>query len=57
MGKEPILAFLSLKFAIFSFRGYNLCQIFIWGYAEGVQHDLGVRKYQKVENPCNKTQR
>ena len=23
----------------------------IWGYAEGYYLDLGVRKYQKVENP------
>ena len=23
-----------------------------WGYAEGYNFDLGVREYQKVENPC-----
>ncbi len=26
--------------------------ILIWGYAEGYNFDFGVRKYQKVENPC-----
>jgi hypothetical protein len=26
--------------------------ILIWGYAERYNFDLGVRKYQKVENPC-----
>jgi hypothetical protein len=26
--------------------------ILIWGYAEGYNPDLGVREYQKVENPC-----
>jgi hypothetical protein len=26
--------------------------ILIWGYAERNNFDLGVRKYQKVENPC-----
>ncbi len=25
--------------------------ILIWGYAEGYNPDLGVREYQKVENP------
>jgi hypothetical protein len=25
--------------------------ILIWGYAERYNFDLGVRKYQKVENP------
>ncbi len=25
--------------------------IIIWGYAEGYSFDLGVRGYQKVENP------
>ncbi len=24
----------------------------IWGYAEGYNFDVGVREYQKVENPC-----
>ncbi len=28
-------------------------RIFIWGYAEGYNFDLGVREYQKVENPCS----
>jgi hypothetical protein len=28
--------------------------ILIWGYAEGYNFDLGVRGYQKVENPCYK---
>ena len=28
--------------------------ILIWGYAEGYSPDLGVREYQKVENPCYK---
>ena len=28
--------------------------ILIWGYAERYNFDLGVRKYQKVENPCPK---
>ncbi len=28
--------------------------IIIWGYAERYNFDLGVRKYQKVENPCFK---
>jgi hypothetical protein len=27
--------------------------ILIWGYAEGYNYDLGVREYQKVENPCS----
>jgi hypothetical protein len=27
--------------------------ILIWGYAEGYNFDLGVRGYQKVENPCS----
>jgi hypothetical protein len=27
----------------------------MWGYAEGYNFDLGVREYQKVENPCYKT--
>ena len=26
--------------------------ILIWGYAEGYNFDLGVHKYQKVEDPC-----
>ncbi len=26
--------------------------ILIWGYAKGFNFDLGVRGYQKVENPC-----
>ncbi len=26
--------------------------ILIWGYTEGYNFDLGVREYQKVENPC-----
>ena len=25
--------------------------ILIWGYAEGYNFNLGVRRYQKVENP------
>jgi hypothetical protein len=25
--------------------------VLIWGYAEGYNPDLGVREYQKVENP------
>jgi hypothetical protein len=35
-------------------------EFFIWGYAkemgyaEGYNFDLGVREYQKVENPCFK---
>jgi hypothetical protein len=28
--------------------------ILIWGYAEGYSFDLGVRRYQKVENPWSK---
>jgi hypothetical protein len=28
-------------------------EFFIWGYAEGYNFDLGVREYQKVENPWN----
>jgi hypothetical protein len=28
--------------------------ILIWGYTERYNFDLGVRKYQKVENPCIK---
>jgi hypothetical protein len=28
--------------------------ILIWGYAEGYNFDLGVREYQKIENPCCK---
>jgi hypothetical protein len=27
--------------------------ILSWGYAEGYNFDLGVRGYQKVENPCS----
>ncbi len=27
-------------------------KILIWGYAERYNPDLGVRAYQKVENPC-----
>ena len=45
MGKEPILVFLVPKISHF----------FIWGYNGGVQHDLGVREYQKVENPWSKS--
>jgi hypothetical protein len=29
--------------------------ILIWGYAEWYNFDLGVRGYQKVENPCSKS--
>jgi hypothetical protein len=29
--------------------------ILIWGYAERYNFDLGVRKYQKVENPWYKS--
>ena len=29
--------------------------ILIWGYAEGYNPDLGVREYQKVENPCSRS--
>jgi hypothetical protein len=28
--------------------------ILVWGYAEGYSFDLGVCRYQKVENPWNK---
>ncbi len=28
--------------------------ILIWGYAEGFNFDLGVRGYQKVENPWSR---
>jgi len=28
--------------------------ILIWGYAEGYNFDLGVRGYQKVENPWSR---
>jgi hypothetical protein len=28
-------------------------KILIWGYAERYNPDLGVRAYQKVENPCS----
>ncbi len=31
-------------------RGTSL----IWGYAKDYSFDLGVRKYQKVENACSK---
>jgi hypothetical protein len=40
----------AVSFAIFLSRGYNLYQSFTWGYAYGYNIDLGVRKYQKVEN-------
>ncbi len=30
-------------------EGYT---IMIWGYAERYNLDLGVPRYQKVENPC-----
>ena len=55
MGKEPILVFLVPKLSHFFIWGYNLCQFFIQGYTEWVQHDLGVREYQKVENPWSRT--
>jgi hypothetical protein len=31
--------------------------ILTWGYAEGFNPDLGVREYQKVENPCYRSKR
>jgi hypothetical protein len=34
---------------------WGVCEgdtVLIWGYAEGYNPDLGVREYQKVENPC-----
>jgi hypothetical protein len=35
-----------------SFGGTPRGSILIWGYAKGFSVYLGVRKYQKVENPC-----
>ena len=33
------------------FGGTQRGATLIWGYTEGYNFDLGVRKYQKVENP------
>ena len=33
------------------FEGTQGCQIMIWGYEGGLKSDLGVRDYQKAENP------
>jgi hypothetical protein len=37
----------------FWFGGTQVVYTLIWGYAVGFESDLGVRKYQKVENPCS----
>jgi hypothetical protein len=41
-------AFLSRMFDLGVCEGHI---ILIWGYSEGYSYDLGVRGYQKVENP------
>ncbi len=34
-------------------KGYAKTEMkLIWRYPEGYNFDLGVREYQKVENPC-----
>ncbi len=38
---------------IFDLGIHEWATILIWGYAEGYSFDLGVRQYQKVENPCS----
>jgi hypothetical protein len=35
------------------FGGTQRGATLIWGYTEGYNFDLGVRKYQKVENPLS----
>ena len=34
-------------------RGYARVSNYFWGVQRGVHFDLGVRQYQKVENPCS----
>ncbi len=50
--KLPFLGTINyLGGAIFFLNGV----ILMWGYAKGYSFDLGVGKYQKVENPCCRT--
>ncbi len=49
-GVRKIIKRVQIK-TILLFGGTQRGATLIWGYTEGYNFDLGVRKYQKVENP------